>query len=166
MSDEDNIRRAGNAASEASITLDDLAAAAKRADSAFDNRFMNIRSVTDGLNALGPVLSGLAKAFGVFEARFQTLARMSDYGAAFSFNIREMDQAALNARMTLGQLSGIVKENSQSLIMFGNDVTGGATQFTNVITSMQSAEAKFGQTLEQNARMLGYSFENLKLYYF
>ena len=161
MSDEDNIRRAGNAAAEASITLDDLAAAAKRADSAFDNRFMNIRSVTDGLNALGPVLSGLAKAFGVFEARFQTLARMSDYGAAFSFNIREMDQAALNARMTLGQLSGIVKENSQSLIMFGNDVTGGATQFTNVINSMQSAEAKFGQTLEQNARMLGYSFENL-----
>ena len=161
MSDEDNIRRVGNAASEASITLDDLAAAAKRADSAFDNRFMNIRSVTDGLNALGPVLSGLAKAFGVFEARFQTLARMSDYGAAFSFNIKQMDQAALNARMTLGQLSGIVKENSQSLIMFGNDVTGGAAQFTNVINSMQSAEAKFGQTLEQNARMLGYSFENL-----
>lgn len=158
---EDNIRKAGTAAAEASITLDDLAAAAKRADSAFDNRFMNIRSVTDGLNALGPVMSGLAKAFGVFESRFQTLARMSDYGAAFSFNIREMDQAALNARMTLGQLSGIVKENSENLAMFGVGVEGGLTAFTKVITNMQNAGAEFGNTLEIDARRLGYSFEAL-----
>lgn len=159
MSEETD--KLNQSAAGASVTLDDLAAAAKRADSAFDNKFMNIRSITDGLNAVGGVMSGLAKAFGVFEARFQTLSRMSDYGANFGYNIQTLDNAAINTRMTLGQLAGIVKENSENLAMFGIGVQGGLDTFTKSINAFQNETDSFGRTFETSARMLGYSFEQL-----
>ena len=55
MSDrtDEQLNNVGKSAEEASITLDELSAAAKRADSMFDNAFLKVRSVTDGLNALG-----------------------------------------------------------------------------------------------------------------
>lgn len=161
MSDrtDEQLNNVGKSAEEASITLDELSAAAKRADSMFDNAFLKVRSVTDGLNALG--FTKLAKVFGVFEARFQTLARMSDYGASFGYNIQAMDQAALNARMSLSQLSNIVKESSETLTMFGMDTSDGAVSFTSIIDSMQTNVTRFGRTTEENARLLGYSFEAL-----
>ena len=159
MSDETN--QLNTAAASASITLDDLAAAAKRADSAFDNKFMNIRSITDGLNALGGVMSGLAKAFGVFEARFQALNRMTDYGANFGYSIKAMDDAANATRLTLSQLAGIVKENSENLAMFGTGVEGGMQTFLKSIQSFQQQTDGFGRTFETSARLLGYSFDQL-----
>ncbi len=156
---DEQLDNVGKSAEGASITLDELSAAAKRADSMFDNAFLKVRSVTDGLNALG--FSKLAKVFGVFEARFQTLARMSDYGASFGYNIQAMDQAALNARMSLSELANIVKESSETLTMFGTDTSDGAVGFTNIINSMQTQVTRFGRTTEENARLLGYSFEGL-----
>lgn len=161
MSDrtDEQLDNVGRSADGASITLDELSAAAKRADSMFDNAFLKVRSVTDGLNALG--FSKLAKVFGVFEARFQTLARMSDYGASFGYNIQAMDQAALNARMSLSELANIVKESSETLTMFGKDTSDGAIGFTSIIDSMQKEVTRFGRTTEENARLLGYSFQGL-----
>lgn len=156
---DEQLDNVGKSADGASITLDELSAAAKRADSMFDNAFLKVRSVTDGLNALG--FSKLAKVFGVFEARFQTLARMSDYGASFGYNIQAMDQAALNARMSLTELANLVKESSETLTMFGKDTSDGAIGFTNIIDSMQTQVTRFGRTTEENARLLGYSFEGL-----
>ena len=156
---DEQLDNVGKSADGASITLDELSAAAKRADSMFDNAFLKVRSVTDGLNALG--FSKLAKVFGVFEARFQTLARMSDYGASFGYNIQAMDQAALNARMSLSELANLVKESSETLTMFGKDTSDGAIGFTNIIDSMQTQVTRFGRTTEENARLLGYSFEGL-----
>ena len=163
MSEETD--KLNQSAANASVTLDDLAAAAKRADDIFDNKFMNIRSITDGLNAVGGVLTPLAKAFAVFESRFQLLNRMTDYGANFGYSIRTLDDAANNTRMTLGQLAGIVKENSENLAMFGAGVQGGVDKFTTVINSFQdnaeAAQDRFGRSFEESARMLGYSFEQL-----
>jgi len=163
MSEETD--KLNQSAANASVTLDDLAAAAKRADDIFDNKFMNIRSVTDGLNAVGGVLTPLAKAFAVFESRFQLLNRMTDYGANFGYSIRTLDDAANNTRMTLTQLSGIVKENSENLAMFGIGVQGGVDKLTNVINSFQdnaeAAQDRFGRSFEESARMLGYSFQQL-----
>lgn len=163
MSEETD--KLNESAASASVTLDDLAAAAKRADDVFDNRFMNIRSVTDGLNAVGGVLTPLAKAFAVFESRFQLLNRMTDYGANFGYSIQSLDDAANNTRMTLSQLSGIVKENSENLAMFGIGVQGGVDTFTSVINAFQdnatAAQDRFGRSYEESARMLGYSFEQL-----
>jgi hypothetical protein len=156
---DEQLDNVGRSADGASITLDELSAAAKRADSMFDNAFLKVRSVTDGLNALG--FSKLAKVFGVFEARFQTLARMSDYGASFGYNIQAMDQAALNARMSLSELANIVKESSETLTMFGKDTSDGAIGFTSIIDSMQTEVTRFGRTTEENARLLGYSFQGL-----
>lgn len=156
---DEQLDNVGKSADGASITLDELSAAAKRADSMFDNAFLKVRSVTDGLNALG--FSKLAKVFGVFEARFQTLARMSDYGASFGYNIQAMDQAALNARMSLSELANLVKESSETLTMFGKDTSDGAIGFTSIIDSMQTQVTRFGRTTEENARLLGYSFEGL-----
>ena len=163
MSEETD--KLNQSAANASVTLDDLAAAAKRADDIFDNRFMNIRSITDGLNAVGGALTPLAKAFAVLESRFQLLNRMTDYGANFGYSIRTLDDAANNTRMTLGQLAGIVKENSENLAMFGAGVQGGVDKFTTVINSFQdnaeAAQDRFGRSFEESARMLGYSFEQL-----
>ena len=156
---DEQLNNVGKSADTASVTLDQLTAAAQRADSMFDNAFLKVRSVTDGLNALG--FQKLAKVFGVFEARFQTLARMSDYGASFGYNIQSMDQAALNARMSLTQLANIVKESSETLTMFGDDTSDGAVIFTNIINSMQAQVTRFGRTTEENARLLGYSFDQL-----
>ena len=156
---DEKLDSVGKSADNASITLDQLTAAATRADSMFDNAFLKVRSVTDGLNALG--FSKLAKVFGVFEARFQTLARMTDYGASFGYNIQAMDQAALNARMSLTELANIVKDSSETLTMFGKDTSDGAIGFTNIIESMQTNVTRFGRTTEENARLLGYSFEGL-----
>lgn len=161
MSDrtDEQLDSVGKSAEGASITLDQLTAAASRADGMFDNAFLKVRSVTDGLNALG--FDKLAKVFGVFEARFQTLARMTDYGASFGYNIQAMDQAALNARMSLTQLANIVKDSSETLTIFGNDAGDGAVNFTGIIDSMQTNVTRFGRTTEENARLLGYSFEAL-----
>lgn len=161
MSDrtDEQLDNVGKSAEGASITLDQLTAAASRADGFLGNAFLKVRSVTDGLNALG--FDKLAKVFGVFEARFQTLARMTDYGASFGYNIQAMDTAALNARMSLTQLANIVKDSSETLAIFGNDAGDGAVQFTGIIESMQTKVTRFGQTTEENARLLGYSFEAL-----
>ena len=159
MSEEtENLNRA---AASASITLDDLTASAKAADGIFNNNFMNIRSVTDGLNAVGGILTPLAKAFAVFESRFQLLNRMTDYGANFGYNIRNLDDAANNTRMTLSQLAGIVKDNSENIAMFGAGVQNGLDKFTKSISSFQSKTDGYGRTFETSSRLLGYSFEQL-----
>jgi hypothetical protein len=154
----ENLNRSAAAAS---ITLDDLTASAKAADGIFNNNFMNIRSVTDGLNAVGGILTPLAKAFAVFESRFQLLNRMTDYGANFGYNISNLDDAANNTRMTLSQLAGIVKENSENLAMFGTGVQGGLDKFTKSISSFQLNVDGYGRTFETSSRLLGYSFEQL-----
>ena len=148
-------------AASASITLDDLTASAKAADGIFNNNFMNIRSVTDGLNAVGGVLTPLAKAFAVFESRFQLLNRMTDYGANFGYSIRTLDDAANNTRMTLSQLAGIVKDNSENIAMFGSGVQDGLDKFTKSISSFQIKTDGYGRTFETSSRLLGYSFEQL-----
>jgi len=161
MSDrtDEQLDNVGRSADGASITLDRLAEAAKSADRLVSSKFLNVKSVTDGLNALG--FDRLGKMFGMFEARFQTLARMSDYGASFGYNIESMDKAAINARMTLSQLANIVKESSETITMFGTDTGAGAIGFTEIISSMQKDVTRFGQTTELNARLLGYSFDQL-----
>jgi hypothetical protein len=156
---DEQLNNVGASADAASITLDQLASAAKRADGLISSKFLNVKSVTDGLNAMG--FDRLAKMFGMFEARFQTLARMSDYGASFGYNIESMDKAAINARMTLSQLANIVKESSETITMFGTDTSAGAVGFTEIIKHMQRDVTRFGQTTELNARLLGYSFDQL-----
>lgn len=145
-----------------STALDDLTAAARRADEVFGNDLVfNVRTTSDALKTLGVGGQRLARVFEVFESRFQTLNRMSQYGANFDFNIRQLDQTAINARLNFSQLTSILKNNSQAVRMFGMDTNAGLVQFTQILRDVQNAQVKYGQSIELNARLLGYSFDEL-----
>lgn len=157
---DENLDRASTSAKHTAEALDDLTAAARKADEVFSTGILSIpRSVGDAISSIN---APLGEAFQFFERRFRVLQGLTDYGVNFNYSMQGMENSANNARMTLSDLAGVVKENSERLSMFGGNLTEGTEAFLRQIQIAQTDQVKYGNTLEENARRLGYSVTGLR----
>jgi hypothetical protein len=65
---------------------------------------------------------------------------LSQVGAAFNNNIFEMRQTAAKAGMNIEEFSNLVKNNSQTMAMFGSSVTNGVKGFANLSKEMRNGK--------------------------
>jgi hypothetical protein len=148
-------------ARESSTALDDLTAAARRADQTFASGILSVpRTLGDAVARVTG--DTLATPIRFFEARFQTLQRLTDYGINFNYSMRGMETAANDARMELGDLANIVKSSNDQLTMLGVGANDGIQNFTNLLANAYTLQYKFGNDIETNLRRLGFSTEELR----
>lgn len=156
----ENLDRASASAKTTAEALDDLTAAARKADEVFSSGILSIpRSVGDAVSSIN---APLGEAFQFFERRFRVLQGLTDYGVNFNYSMQSMENSANNARLSLTDLAGIVKENSERLAMFGGNLTEGTEAFLRQLQIAQTDQVKYGNTLEENGRRLGYSVTGLR----
>ena len=156
---DEDLDKIGASASNSSEALDDLTAAARKADEIFNNRFVKFGTTVSDLVATLPGLGpSLAKGVSFFEDRFNTLRQFTDYGINFNYNMQLMDTTVTKARMNLTQFAGLVRENSQAFVGLGTSVNEGAINFLNsvdqmlnrsVIPNLENEIAKLGFTTDE-----------------
>ena len=147
-------------AKESSTALDDLAAAARRADSTFTTGILAVpRTLGDAVaNIVG---DRLASPVRFFEARFQTLRQLTDFGINFNYSMQSMETAVNEARMDLSQFAGMVSKNSEIMGMFGENTSDGAQTFLNTISAAFDQVQANGNTIETNLARLGYTTDEI-----
>ena len=163
MSDDDQ-RRAQEGLTEsagsASTALDDLTAAARRADETFASGILSVpRTLGDTIARVAG--DSLASPVRFFEARFQTLRQLTDFGINFNYSMQSMETAVNNARMDLSQFAGMVSQNSEIMGLFGENVNSGATNFLNSMSQAFDLVQANGQTIENNLARLGYTTDEI-----
>ena len=152
---ERNVRNLATAADGGSTALDDLTAAARRADATFaGSSLLFARNLGD---AVSSVSASLGKGVRFFETRFQTLRQLTDYGINFNYSMEAMETQVNNARLTLGEFAGLVREGNDRFVGLGISVSSGATNFLNATATMLNATDEFGNRLENRIARLGYT---------
>lgn len=152
---ERNVRNLATAADGGSTALDDLTAAARRADATFaGSSLLFSRNLGD---AVSSVSASLGKGVRFFETRFQTLRQLTDYGINFNYSMEAMETQINNARLTLSEFAGLVKEGNDRFVGLGISVSAGTTNFLNATASMLNATDEFGNRLENRIARLGYT---------
>jgi hypothetical protein len=152
---ERNVRNLATAADGGSTALDDLTAAAKRADATFaGSSLLFARNLGD---AVSSVSTSLGKGVRFFETRFQTLRQLTDYGINFNYSMEAMETQVLNARLELSEFAALVKGGNDRFVGLGVSVSSGATNFLNATATMLNATDEFGNRLENRIARLGYT---------
>lgn len=151
---------AAESARKTSTALDDLTAAARRADQTFTTGIITnlpttISGVVDQFGQLGQALGEFTR---VAEARAQTLRQFSDIGLNFNSNIRTMSQTAINARMNLEQMAIFAGKNSEALATLGTGVDSGLTTFTRQLNDLLNGQSK---DIERNLGRLGFETDEI-----
>ena len=151
---------AAESARKTSTALDDLTAAARRADQTFTTGIITnlpttISGVVDQFGSLGRALGEFTR---VAEARAQTLRQFSDIGLNFNSNIRTMSQTAINARMNLEQMAIFAGKNSEALATLGTGVDSGLTTFTRQLNDLLNGQSK---DIERNLGRLGFETDEI-----
>jgi len=151
---------AAESARKTSTALDDLTAAARRADQTFTTGIITnlpttISGVVDQFGQLGTALAEFTR---VAEARAQTLRQFSDIGLNFNSNIRTMSQTAINARMNLEQMAIFAGKNSEALATLGTSVDSGLTTFTRQLNDLLNGQSK---DIERNLSRLGFETDEI-----
>lgn len=148
-------------ARQTSTALDDLTAAARRADETFSSGILSVpRTLGDTIARVAG--DALASPVRFFEARFQTLQRLTDYGINFNYSMRSMETAVNDARMELGEFAGLVKQNSERLAMFGIGVNDGANAFLTTMAEAYRQQYRYGNDIETTLRRLGFTVEEIR----
>ena len=147
-------------AKDSSTALDDLTAAARRADQTFTGAFINKipKTVSDVVGLLPGVGSGLSEIVKIAEARFQTLRQFTDLGANFNYNIETMSQTAINARMSLEEMAIFASKNSEMLAQLGTSVDSGLSGFTAQLTDLLTGPSR---EIERNLARLGFETDEM-----
>lgn len=143
-----------------STALDDLSAAAARADATFTNGILSIpRTLGDAVADI--VGDRLASPVRFFEARFQTLRQLTDYGINFNYSMETMETAVNEARMDLSQFAGMVNKNSEAMGLFGENISDGTQVFLNTMAVAFDQVQANGNTIETNLARLGYTTDEI-----
>jgi len=122
--------------------------------------------ISSGTEAIAKVAGSIAGPFGKLadlgtdvvkfaEASVDTFRQTSTSGASFNNNILEMNNMALQSRLTLDEFAGMVTKNSAALAGFGGSVTQGADKFSKM--SQNFFDKGFGDSLLQ----MGFTFEDV-----
>jgi len=152
---ERKVRNLATSADEGSTALDDLTAAAKRADATFTGTsILFARNLGD---AVSSVSTSLGKGVRFFETRFQTLRQLTDYGINFNYSMEAMETQVNNARLSMSEFASLVKGGNDRFVGLGISVSSGATNFLNATATMLNATDEFGNRLENRIARLGYT---------
>ena len=154
--------RLTESARDSSVALDDLAAAARRADSTFNTSLTSLpRTLGDAVDKMFG--ENIAAPIRFFEARFQTLRQLTDFGVNFGFSMRDMESAANNARMSLSEMTSMAKDNSEIMGIFGESVSSGVQNFLGDLGNLRALgdAGAAGRELEARLTSLGFETEEV-----
>ena len=123
-------------------------------------------AMAKGLQAAGMGSSYLGKAFSTsadllnklgtnIDQNVDTWRRLSDTGASFNNDIFEMKTQASNARMSLAEMSDLVRKNSENLAGLGATVGQSTKEFSKV------SDKFFSEGLGTNLTRMGYNTKEL-----
>ena len=99
-------------------------------------------------NVLGAVAGQIEKSVASYQAA-------ASVGATFSGSVNDMSRAASGAGMTMDQFAGLIKNNSESLMLLGGTTEQGAKQFASLAKDIQ--QSGVGSELQR----LGYTTEQI-----
>jgi hypothetical protein len=147
----------------AAFTLGKMAMGAATSMTSLIQELANVGdSTTAAAAALGhiPVVGGLlAGVFGAVASASENVVKSyqtaASVGATFGGSVQAMSAAAGGAGMTLDQFAGLIKNNSESLMLLGGTTEEGAKQFSKLAKGIQQSEV--GSELQR----LGYSTEQI-----
>jgi predicted chitinase len=116
-------------------------------------------SAARALNNIPIVGGALAGIFGAVAAASENVVKSyqtaAGVGATFGGSVQDMSRAAGGAGMTLDQFAGLIKNNSESLMLLGGTTEEGAKQFSKLAKGIQQSDV--GSELQR----LGYSTEQI-----
>ena len=147
----------------AAFTLGKMAMSAATSMTSLIQEMANVGdSTTAAAATLGhiPVVGGLlAGVFGAVASASENVVKSyqtaASVGATFGGSVQAMSAAAGGAGMTLDQFAGLIKNNSESLMLLGGTTEEGAKQFSKLAKGIQQSEV--GSELQR----LGYSTEQI-----
>ena len=127
---------------------------------------MNMKSLGDAVDknasqfgALGAVFGAAAGAIVGHSANLiDTFDGLSSTGATFTNNLFDLERVAANSYMSLEQMTGLLRQNSESLAVFGGSARLGAKRFTEMNRVVQDTYrtdfAMMGIKASESAEML------------
>lgn len=120
------------------------------------NLTKNLENAGGGFtSALGLGAKGIGTLVEYVEGGVDAFRELSKSGAAFNNDVVEMRVSAANTRLTLGEYSEVVKNNSADFAALGGSVAKGAQTFTNLSKSF------FDSGISDNLRNMGYTAKDL-----
>ena len=127
---------------------------------------MNMKSLGDAVDknashfgALGAVFGAAAGAIVGHSANLiDTFDGLSSTGATFTNNLFDLERVAANSYLSLEQMTGLLRQNSESLAVFGGSARLGAKRFTEMNRVVQDTYrtdfAMMGIKASESAEML------------
>ena len=127
---------------------------------------MNMKSLGDAVDknashfgALGAVFGAAAGAIVGHSANLiDTFDGLSSTGATFTNNLFDLERVAANSYLSLEQMTGMLRQNSESLAVFGGSARLGAKRFTEMNRVVQDTYrtdfAMMGIKASESAEML------------
>ena len=96
----------------------------------------NIADFTRHIPVFGSALSSLAS---IVDETVNSYRELSSIGAGFGGDLSELRRAAADSGMYLDEYTDFMRNNSQTLAMFGGTVTEGAKRFNQLNTTMKAS---------------------------
>ena len=98
---------------------------------------LNLKQAGDAMQQMMPNIWGLGAAAGALGGAFvahtanliDTFDGLSSTGAAFTSNLFELEKVAANSYLSLEQMTGLLRSNSEALAVFGGNTRLGAKRF-------------------------------------
>jgi hypothetical protein len=104
---------------------------------------------------LGVVLAGMSKLAAFQENSLRAYQEITSAGANFSGSLTQMRLAASQSYLTLNEFTELMKSNSSTFAMMGNNVNQGAVAFSKFSKSLISSD------LGTELMSLGYNFKDI-----
>jgi hypothetical protein len=118
---------------------------------------LSLSKVGQGVDQFGSSLGPIAAAFGAFGGAMiahtanlvDTFQGLSTTGAMFTNDLFELENVAARSYLSLDEMTGMIRENSEALATFGGSAKLGAKRFAELNLGLQS-------TYRNELRQLGY----------